>query len=150
MIKKALQRGLFGFPVGISIGYVITIVGSLFWGNGNYSPCVPTLVDAVGSVIGAVALQAALCGLLGASFASASLIWEKDDWSIVKQTGIYFLITAVTMFPIAYFAHWMTHSILGFLVYAGVFAVIFVFMWFVQYCIWKTKIKRINKKMEKR
>jgi hypothetical protein len=148
MKKQAIQRGLFGFPIGISIGYAITIIGSLFWGDGGYSPVIPNLVDAVGSVIGAVALQAVLCGILGASFAAASLIWEKDSWSIAKQTGIYFLVIAITMFPIAYFAHWMEHSLAGFLVYAGIFLAIFVIMWVIQYCIWKSKIKDINKKMK--
>ena len=145
MKKKILLRGLFGFPMGITIGYVITIVGSLFWGNGGYSPCVPVLVDTMGSVIGAVAFQAFLCGILGASFAAASVIWEIDSWSIVRQTGIYFLIAAITMLPIAYFTHWMDHSVFGFLMYSGIFLGIFLFMWVVQYFIWRNKIKSINK-----
>jgi hypothetical protein len=148
MKKKAFQRGLFGFPVGIAIGYAITIVGSLFWGEGNYAPCVPGLVDTVGSVIGAVALQALLCGLLGASFAAASLVWEKDDWSIAKQTGIYFLIVSVTMFPVAWFSYWMEKSLSGFLSYAVIFVASFAFIWIVKYLIWKQKIKAINKKIE--
>jgi len=150
MKKKALQRGLLGFPLGVFIGYAITILISLFVADGDYSSCVPALVDDFGNEINAVVFQAALCGLLGVSFAAASLIWERDDWSIVKQTGIYFLITAVTMFPIAYFTRWMEHSVSGFLIYVGIFAAIFVFMWVVQYCIWKNKIKRINKKIEKK
>lgn len=147
-MKKAVQRGLFGFPTGISIGYIITIVGSLFWGNGDYSPCVPALADAMGSVIGAVILQAVLCGILGASFAMASLIWEIETWSIAKQTGIYFLAISTTMFPIAYFTHWMERSLSGFLMYFGVFFTVFVFIWVIQYCIWKNKIKDINKKID--
>ena len=150
MRKKAIQRSLWGFPVGITIGYVITIILSLVWGkNGSYSPCVPSLVETVGTEIGAVTLQAALCGLLGASFAVASLIWERDDWSIVKQTGLYFLAVAATMLPIAWFAHWMDHSVSGFLMYTGIFLAIFVFMWALQYCIWKFRIKRINRKVGK-
>lgn len=147
-MKKIFQRGLLGFPLGVFIGYAITIIISLFVADGYYSPCAPSLVDEFGSEIGAVIFQAVLCGLLGASFAAASLIWEKENWSIVKQTGIYFLIASITMFPIAYFTHWMEHSIFGFLVYIGIFAAIFVFMWVVQYCIWKSKIKGINKKIE--
>jgi len=30
---------------------------------------------------------------------------------IAKQTGIYFLILSLTMFPIAYITHWMEHSV---------------------------------------
>ncbi len=150
MKKQVIRRGLLGFPLGVFIGYVITILVSLFFANGYYSPCVPGLVDAVGSEIGAVVVQAVLSGLLGSCFGAASLIWEKEDWSIAKQTGIYFLITAVTMLPIAYFNHWMEHSLAGFLLYAGIFIAIFLLMWVVQYCVWKRKIKDINRKMEEK
>jgi hypothetical protein len=150
MKKEAFRRGLLGFPLGVFIGYTITILISLFFAEGYYSPCVPSLVDEFGSEISAVVFQAVLCGLLGVSFAVASLIWEKENWSIVKQTGIYFLIVSITMFPIAYFAHWMERSISGFLVYLGIFVVIFVFIWVFQYCIWKKEIKGINKKMKER
>lgn len=150
MKKKAFRRGLLGFPLGVFIGYTITIIESLIWGEGSYYPCVTSLIENFGSEIGAVVFQAVLCGLLGTSFAAASVIWEKDNWSIVKQTGIYFLIASITMFPIAYFTHWMEHSVSGFLVYVGIFVAIFVFVWIVQYCIWKDKIKRINKKIDER
>ena len=33
MKKKVLQRGLFGIPTGIAIGYVITVMMSAFWGD---------------------------------------------------------------------------------------------------------------------
>lgn len=148
MKKKAMQRGLLGFPLGICIGYIITIVGSLFWGDGNYSPYAPALADMLGSEIGAVVFQAILCGILGSGYTAASLIWEKDDWSIAKQTGIYFSVISIIMFPIAYFAHWMEHSLEGVLIYAGVFVAIFLVIWVVQYYIWKNKIEGINKKMQ--
>lgn len=150
MKKKSFQRGLLGFPLGVFIGYTITILISLFAADGYYSPCAPALVDEFGNEISAVVFQSLLCGLLGVSFGAASVIWEKDNWSILKQTVIYFLIALITMLPIAYFTHWMEHSVSGFLVYVGIFAAIFVFMWVVQYCIWKSKIKSINKKMEER
>ena len=35
MKKKVLQRGLFGIPTGIAIGYVITVMMSAFWGDGR-------------------------------------------------------------------------------------------------------------------
>jgi membrane protein YdbS with pleckstrin-like domain len=81
---------------------------------------------------------------------SASVIWEKDDWSIAKQTGIYFLISAIAMLPIAYFAHWMPRSLAGFLSYFTTFIVIFIVIWVIQYCIWKNKIQRINKGINER
>lgn len=145
MKKKALLRGLLGIPLGIAIGYVITIIISLGWGQGYYSPCVPSLIETVGNEIGAVVLQAGLTGLLGGAFAAASVIWEIDTWSIAKQTGIYFFIASITMLPIAYFTEWMAHTLIGFLLYFGIFVAIFIIIWIIQYCFLKRKIQKLNK-----
>lgn len=145
--KTMITRGLMGIPIGITIGYLITIFISLGWGEGYYSPCVPQLAEAVGSEIGAVILQTALCAVLGAVFGGASIIWELDEWSIVKQTGIYFLIISVTMLPVAYVTHWMEHSVKGFLLYFGIFLGIGIAMWITQYFLWKIRVKKIQEKV---
>lgn len=147
MKKRMLLRGLMGFPLGIALGDLITISSSAIVATGYYYPCVPAFVEIVGSEIGAVMLQTVLCGILGAGFAMASIIWEIESWSIVKQSAIYFTIAAFIMLPIAYITNWMEHSALGFLLYFGIFAAIFVVIWLLQYCIWKIKIQRINAKM---
>lgn len=148
MKKKILLRGALGFPLGIAIGYIITIFISMRWGQGYYAPCVPELITVTGSEINAVILQTVLCGLLGISFGASSVIWEMESWSIVKQTGIYFLIAAVIMLPIAYTAYWMEHSMKGFLSYFGIFAAIFVFIWLIQYLINKNTVKKMNSKLK--
>lgn len=148
MKKQAFLRGFLGFPLGIAMGYIITIFISLGWAKGYYVPCLPELVDTMGSEINAVILQTVLSGLLGSSFAACSVIWEIDDWSIVKQTSIYFLITAIVMMPIAYFTNWMAHTLVGFLIYFGIFVAIFVVAWLVQYLIWKNKVKKINNRFD--
>ncbi|MCL2198403.1 MAG: DUF3021 domain-containing protein [Defluviitaleaceae bacterium] len=150
MKKKAILRGLLGIPLGIALGHVITIVISIVIGDGNHLSAIPELVYEFGGELNAVIFQAILYGTLGASFSAASVIWEMERWSIVKQTGLYFLITAATMLPVAYFGHWMERSVLGFVIYFAVFVAIFVFMWLVQYAIWKNKIKHIDSKVKER
>lgn len=147
MKKKIVLRGIWGFPVGIAIGYLITIFNSLVWANGYYAPCVPELAAIMGNEIRAVILQAFLCGLLGAGCAAGSVIWEIENWSIVKQTGIYFTIISVIMLPAAYFSYWMEHSIVGFFSYLGLFALIFVFLWIVQFVIGKHNVRKMNENL---
>jgi len=144
MKKQIVLRGLLGFPLGITIGYIITIILSLYRGNGVYSPCTPELVTTMGTEIKAVLLQTLLSGILGTSFSACSVIWETDNWSIAKQTFIYFSITAFVMLPVAYLTNWMPHSLVGFLSYFGVFIAIFFIIWIIQYFIWMKKIKQIN------
>lgn len=147
MKKKVIKRSLFGFPIGITIGYLITILVSLGWANGYYAPCVPELIAIMGNEINAVILQTVLCGIVGTGFAASSVIWEIDNWSIVKQTGIYFSIISVIMLPIAYFAYWMEHSVVGFLIYFGIFVLIFAILWITMYVIGKNNVRKMNEKL---
>ena len=147
MKKKAFLRGLLGFPLGIAIGHIISVLGSLFWANGTFEPCVPSLIASVGNEINAVILQTLLCGVIGASFAASSVVWEFENWSIAKQTGFYFLINAVFMLPTAYFLNWMEHSLMGFLVYFGIFTLYFAIIWLIQYFVWKHTLKKMNAKL---
>jgi len=145
MKKKVFFRSILGFPIGLAIGYLITIITSLIWANGYYSPCASELSAVMGSEINAVLLQAFLCGILGIGFAASSIIWEMEDWALVKQTGLYLLIVSVIMMPIAYVTYWMEHSLKGALSYFGIFALIFAVVWVAQYVRAKHNVNKMNK-----
>lgn len=148
MKKNSIIRCLLGFPLGVFIGYTITILISFFHKDGSYVAVVPTLIDVFNTEISAVTVQYILCGILGMSCAAGSLIWEHDHWSILKQTVLHFLLLSFTLLPIAYLSHWMEHSIVGVLSYFGIFIIIYVVIWLTQYVIWKKKIKELNKKIQ--
>ena len=150
MKKKIILRALLGFPLGMAIGEAITILFALATGQSAYHPCIPQLVDMMGTEVYAVALQALLCGVLGTTFSAASVIWQMDHWSITKQTGIYFLVTAVAMCAVAYVTGWMEHSLLGVVWYMGIFTAIFVVVWLVQYTIAKRNIQKINRTLQQK
>ncbi len=147
MKKKIVLRSILGFPIGIAMGYFITIFISLSLANGDYLPCVPELVSAMGNEINAVVLQALLCGLLGTGFAASSVIWEIENWSIIKQTAIYFMIISVIMLPIAYVSYWMEHSIIGVFSYFGIYAFIFVVAWVIQFAAGKHNVRKMNENL---
>ena len=126
MKKELFFRVFVGILGGVVISYFITIGISLVIADGNYYPCVPTLVDRFGTQIAAVVVQTILSAVLGAGFALSSFIWQQDNWSLLKQTGIYFLVVTVLMMSIAYFLEWMEHSIFGFIRYFAIFFVISV------------------------
>lgn len=150
MKKKLVMRSIFGFPIGLAIGYIISIVISLIWADGYYSPCAPELAAMMGSEINAVMLQAILCGVLGMGFAASSIIWEIEKWGLVKQTGIYFLIISMLMMPIAYITYWMEHSLKGILGYFGIFVLIFAAVWIIQYLRARQSVKKMNDILRKR
>ncbi len=148
MKKQLIMRGLMGFPMGVIIGYAITIIISLAIADGHYYPVTPSLSQALGSEMLAVILQAVLCGLMGSAFSMMSIIWQTDSWSLAKQSGIYFGLACVVMLPAAYLLNWMEHSLKGFLIYFFIFVMIFAFTWISQYIAWKVKIKKMNEKLD--
>ncbi len=149
MKKELIFRLLVGLLVGIVISYFITIGISLAIGDGDYYPCVPSLIERFGNEITAIIIQTVLSAVLGAGFAGCSLIWEKDEWSLLKQTSIYFSIVSVLMMTIAYICEWMEHSVKGILSYFGIFFAIFIVVWIVQYLIWKARISKIKEGIQK-
>lgn len=149
-LKKAILRGVLGFPMGIFLSITITILISLSLGTGEYNPVVPELTNLTNSEINAVVLQYILSGILGFMFAAGSAVFEVEQFSLVKQIVIHFFISVFTMLPIAYILRWMDHSIGGIVTYVGIFLIIYVIIWIIQYMSWKKKILQINKKLEEK
>ena len=148
MKKKLIQRVVVGLPIGIAIGQIITVIISLIRGSGEYYACVPEFTAEIGNEAYAVALQTLLCGVMGIGFAAASVIWEWERLSIAAQTGLCLGIYALCILPTAYFAKWMEHSVTGILSYCGIFAASFVFVWLVQFVIWRIRLNKINEKLK--
>lgn len=149
MKRKAFSRGLLGFPLGIAIGHIISVLCALSFGDGTFQPCTPDLIALAGNEINAVVLQTLLCGVIGAGFAASSVVWEKEQWSIAKQTGFYFFINAMLMLPTAYLLNWMEHSLIGFLSYFGIFTLYFAIFWIAAYFMWKRILKKMNDKIHR-
>ncbi len=119
---------------------------SAFWGDGNYYPCVPAFVDAMGSEIRAVVVQTVLCGLVGMVYAAGSVVGSGSMESCRSDGGVFSDYTRLVL-PVAYAAYWMERSVAGVLGYVAIFCAIFAGIWIAQYLGWRAKINRINKKI---
>lgn len=149
MKRKVIYNVLSGFPIGIAISFLWALFVSIAVGDGSFYPVAPGLAAKAGSELNAVILQTFLCGALGSVFKGASVIWELESWSLLKQSGIYFAIGCAAMLLAAYMAGWMHPSVMGVIFYIAVFAVIFLLIWMIQYLFWKNKVEQLNKKMQK-
>lgn len=147
-MKKTIIRCLSGAPIGLAVTTIIAIIISLCVGDGTYYAVVPQLVEDCGSEMKAVIFQT-LCSLVyGAAFAGASVIWEKENWSLLRQTISHLSICSIATFPVAYYMQWMEHSIWGILRYYGIFFVIYLIIWLSQYIFIKKHVKQINMKVQ--
>jgi ABC-type multidrug transport system permease subunit len=146
--KELLKRCLRGAPLGLAINMVITIIISVAVGDGTYHAAVPQLIADSGSEINAVIVQAVLALIYGAAWAGASVIWEVEHWSILKQTVVHLIICSAASFPIAYFAGWMPRSGSGILLFFGMFFVIYLIVWLALYSAMKKRVKEINERLQ--
>ena len=149
MKKKVVIRCFIGAPVGLALSTMITIAISLTVGDGHYYAVVLELIADCGTEINAVLLQAVCSLLYGAAWAGASIIWETDNWSILRQTTTHLIVCSICTFPIAYFMRWMDHSILGIVSYFGIFSAIYFIIWLSQYMAVKKRVQQINSKVER-
>ena len=97
MKKQVFLRSLLGAFVGCFIGVVIIICISLAIGGGDMHVATPALLAQVGSEVGAFSLQMAAAMLIGAIWSGASVIWEVERWSLLRQTLTHFLLCSVCL-----------------------------------------------------
>ncbi len=148
MKKKIFARCLMGAPIGLSICTVITILFSLIYGNGEYFAAPHDLIAECGSEIKAVILQTLLGSVYGAIWGGASVIWEMEDWSLLKTTLIHLCICSLASFPIAYLLQWMPCNLLGAGCFFGIFFVIYSFIWLSRYSSIKKQVEKMNSKLQ--
>ena len=135
MKKNLFYRCLFGAPTGLAISYAITIIISLFIGDGRFHAVVPELT---------VLLQSVCSLIYGAIWAGSSVVWEKENWSLLRQTITHLIIGSTATFPIAYLLRWMEHSLLGISLYFALFFAIYFVIWFSLYSVTKRRIRQLN------
>lgn len=82
--------------------------------------------------------------IVGLIFSFASFIFEKEEWSILKQTSIHFIILLGTFLPTAIWIGWVPNRFGPILVCIGSFIVMYFIIWFVMTLYWKRKIEKLN------
>lgn len=147
MIKEVIKRFLIGAPIGFALSTFITVIISIAIGDGNFHPVVPQMAIDFGSELNAVIAQMLFSFLYGGAFAGASVIWENDDWSLLRKTVTHLIIVSVCTFPVAYFCHWMGHNLISVVSYFAIFFMIYLSVWISRYFAIKRNLKEMNDKL---
>ena len=143
-MKEFFKRSIMGFVYGVFIGQTILILESLAGGNGNFYPVSAYLLQHSSSQMVAVIIQYFLTGIIGISFATTTLIFEIDSWSITAQTALHFAITSVVMYIAGFLCGWFPHTLGSTLIWFAVFIVVYLIMWLSFSLYYKKKTKAIN------
>ena len=149
MLNKIIKRGLLGFVYGIFIGQTILILESLFKGDGSFTAYSSYLASITSTEIGAVMLQYLVTGIIGITFASTTVIFENEKWSLVHQIVVHFLITSVVMFFSGFLCGWFPHTVISTIIWFGVFIVVYVIMLISFTMYYKKKARELNEAIKK-
>ena len=75
-----------------------------------------------------------IVGIIIASVAAASVIYEIENWSLFKQSVIHFLIMLVTVLPLLYISGWYKlNSVLDYVKVFGIFLFVGIVLWTISY-----------------
>ncbi|MFJ8530505.1 DUF3021 domain-containing protein [Bacillus sp. NPDC094106] len=86
--------------------------------------------------------------IVGLIFSFASFVFEKEEWSILKQTMIHFIILLGTFLPIAIWIGWVPNHLVPILICIGSFIVVYFIIWLTMTIYWKKKIEDLNNELK--
>ncbi|KEP86965.1 membrane protein [Oenococcus oeni IOEB_0501] len=144
-MKKIISKILFGIPAGICIGFVIALTFSFVYQSQNFVPSAPRFVGHFSSNTLATAVSLIFWACMGIVFSISGMTFEKDEWSITRQTIVHFAITYIGFTPLAILAGWFPLNIFWMISYTLIYLIVYVIIWFVSMLIAKEKIEELNK-----
>lgn len=133
-----------GLPWGVTIALVIALSISAAVGDGIFSFAAPELVSRMGSALNAAVLQTALSALLGSLWGAASVIWDMECWSLLKQSVLFYAIGLGGTLVVEYLCAWMDFDWASLLSFLAIFSAIFAFIWVVLYNRFRVRIRQMN------
>ncbi|MCK0471680.1 DUF3021 domain-containing protein [Halalkalibacter sp. APA_J-10(15)] len=92
-----------------------------------------------------------LCSfIIGIYFGLSSFIFEANDWSLLKQTVIHFMMSISFYFIIALIVGWVPLTVLAILLTSLIFILFYALMWTGYYLYYKRIEKSMNDSLSKK
>ncbi|TFB13473.1 DUF3021 domain-containing protein [Filobacillus milosensis] len=114
MINEALKRSF----IGLGFAAIVTFIALTIMMMTGSEQTVATIWE---NMLGSM--------LVGVYFGVASLIFEKETWSPLKQTTIHFLVSISIWLPIAFYLGWVPMGVVPLLIAITLFVVSYAMFW---------------------
>lgn len=147
MKKKMLSRALTSALACMLINQLVGVIRSLASGDGRYLPVTPAFAARFDSTTTAVIVQLLLIGLVGATFAACSVIFEIERWSFLRQGAIHLAVTSAVGIPICLFC-WFPENGTWALLLTACWLGTYVITWLSQYLIYRYHVKKLDKRIK--
>lgn len=137
MDRKMAYRGwiirlVLGFILGACLTPGLVWLGQTVFISESPGPVTPALIQTVGSVAGAVAVQSVLGGILGSVLSLATLPFAEDGRKLLLQSLLHFCATGAALAALLWGACWVerpTAAAVWLAVLAGVYLLIWLGRW---------------------
>ncbi len=114
LLKKAVLRGVIPF-------IIMTAISIIMKSQGMESSQVRSTF---------------IVGIIIASVAAASVLYEIRSWSLLKQSVVHFILMFLTVFPCLLISGWFElHSVLDYVKVLGIFLSAGIVLWIILYVI---------------
>lgn len=134
-----------GSLLGIAIGYLITLLMSAIFANGEFT-LTPAFIKNYDSEILAFKSQTLMWAVVGIVFAVCNFIWS-NDWSLRKRTLLTMFIYLTTLLCAAYIGKWIVFEGIQITMFILIFFAIFAAIWGVEYFLTKKDVEELNKRL---
>lgn len=150
MKKKIVLRSFMGAAIGVLISVLTAVIISYSIGDGEFHYVSENLINECGNEINAVFWQIVIVMPYSAAWGGLSVIWEREDWGIFKQAGIYYAVSVCLTLIAAFALHWVEHNFLAFIIYTAIFTVVYFIIFAVQFMFAKATVKKFNLKVSEK
>ncbi len=132
-IKNALLiKSLSGFSLGLLVGAVIC---SFCLSYENINDRIILFTELIGS------------GIHGAICMGGTIVYDIESWGLRRATITHYLLVLLSFIIANELLNWFPHSILSLAIAIG--TGLYLIIWIVEYIIWKSQIRQMNRDLNK-
>lgn len=143
-MKNAIKRALIGIAISVTVTQFITIIVSVCIGDGKFYPYYPILERKYGGSLNATLVQTGWSVIYGIVFGISTFIFEKDRWSLIRQTVTHFILITVSCLLGGWLCYWYPHSTKGVLIALAQYVFTYVVIWICVFMKYRNDVKKIN------
>lgn len=81
-------------------------------------------------------------------FVVTPMYFENENWSLLRQTVYHMLTVLVLYYVTAFGVGWFSFTVKGFLVFFGLFIVLYATSWFGFYSYYRHEAKKLNEELK--
>lgn len=148
--QKLIMLASIGFGVGVITGVMITAFSAtMTYADGSLWLCSKELIEAVGNPLLAFTIQAIFSGIYGMFTIGGTIVYQMEEWGLVKCTVIHYLICMVGYDVLAFSMRWFSPSDIDVIVIMFIsMSIAYFIIWLINFISYKKQLNVLNMELD--